>query len=197
MNVRTVCLSMTLASTLAAHAAQGLVAPAADALWPQWQARIAVQTVSLSPLTGTRLFDAAASQRGVQGGALVGDYYFAAPSFGSFRASGGLMVGSQGGIPMASVAAGPRLGLAVSHANALFNAPGGEGLGTVPYLGVGFTGAAWRSSLEITADFGMVAEHPGAAAGVGRALFGSQAMDSALRELRLSPVLQLGVRYTF
>ena len=67
----------------------------------------------------------------------------------------------------------------------------------MPYLGVGFTGAAWRGGLEISADFGLVAERPGAAIGLGRALFGSQALDGALRELRLSPVLQFGVRYAF
>jgi hypothetical protein len=32
---------------------------------------------------------------------------------------------------------------------------------------------------------------------VSRAVFGNQAMDNALRELRLSPLLQLGVRYAF
>jgi hypothetical protein len=127
----------------------------------------------------------------------MGDYYFAAPSFGSFRASGGLMVGSQGGVPLASALAGPRLGLAVNNINTLINAPGADGPGTVPYLGIGFTGAAWRNGPAITADLGMVAERPGAAGGVGRAIFGNQAMDSALREMRLSPVLQLGVRYTF
>jgi hypothetical protein len=51
--------------------------------------------------------------------------------------------------------------------------------------------------LSITADLGWVAERPGAAGQVGRALFGNQGMDSALRDLRVSPVLQLGMRYTF
>ena len=66
----------------------------------------------------------------------------------------------------------------------------------MPYLGLGFTGAAWRS-VAITADLGLVAERPSNAGGLGRAVFGNQGMDSALRDLRLSPVLQLGVRYQF
>lgn len=197
MNVRTTALSLTLGATLAAHAAEGLVPPAADTLWPQWQARITVQAVTLSALPGTRLLDLAAAQRGVQGAAVLGDYYFATPAFGSFRASGGLMVGAQGGTPLASALAGARLGLAVNSGSGLSYPAANEAPGTVPYLGVGFTGAPWRSGLQITADLGMVAEHPGAAAGVGRALFGSQTLDSALREMRLSPVLQLGVRYAF
>jgi hypothetical protein len=32
---------------------------------------------------------------------------------------------------------------------------------------------------------------------MARALFGNQGSDYSLREMRLSPVLQLGLRYTF
>lgn len=197
MNVRSLCLSLVCALAWPAHAGEGLVAPAADELWPQWQARITVQTATLLPLAASHSFDAWAPQRGVQGGALFGDYYFAKPAFGSFRASGGLMVGPQAGLPMASAAAGSRLGLAVNNGSALVNAAGSDAPGALPYLGVGFTGTAAGSGLAITADFGLVAEHPGAAWGVGRSIFGSQALDGAVRDLRLSPVLQLGVRYTF
>jgi hypothetical protein len=198
MRFRIMCLGLGLA-TLAggAMAAEGLVAPTADTLWPQWHARIAVQTASASPLTGSRWSDGNAMQRGLQGGAVLGDYYFANPSFGSFRASGGVLVGVQGGVPLISAAAGPRLGLSVSGGAAAWAGPGAETPGAVPYLGLGFTGHAWHSGLAVTADFGLVAERPGAAAGVGRALFGNQGMESAVHELRLEPVLQLGVRYTF
>ena len=196
MNMRTMALSLTLGTTLAAHAAGGLVAPAADTLWPQWQARITVQTVTLSALPGTRLLDLPAARQGLQGAAVFGDYYFAMPSFGSFRASGGLMVGAHGGTPLASAPASGRIGLAVSGGGMSY-ALGNDAPGTLPYLGLGFTGAPWLSGLQITADLGLVAENPGAAAGVGRALFGTQALDGALREMRLSPVLQLGVRYSF
>ena len=190
-------LSMTLGvMPLAAAAAGGLVAPAADALWPHWQARISMQTAAASPLSLSRWGEGGAPQRVWQGGSVFGDYYFATPSFGSFRASGGLMTGLQGGTPLFAANAGPRLGLAVQGSgNAA--APAADNPGTVPYLGFGFTGAAWRNALAVTADVGLVAERPGAAGSVGRALFGNQGFEAALREMRLAPVLQLGVRYTF
>jgi hypothetical protein len=107
------------------------------------------------------------------------------------------MTGALGGTPLASANAGARLGLAIASGGAATTAPGTESAGTVPYLGLGFTSGAWRNALAITADFGLVAERPAAAGNVGRAIFGNQGMESALRELRVSPVLQLGVRYAF
>jgi hypothetical protein len=180
-----------------AQAADGLVAPSAETLWPRWQARIAVQAASVSPLATSNLLDANNPQRSVRGGALFGDYYFATPSFGSFRASGGVISGSLAGLPLAYASAGPLLGLSVSGSALPLNTAGADGAGASPYLGLGFTGAPWRNGLSISADIGLVAEHPASALGVGRAVFGNQAMDNALRELRLSPLLQLGVRYAF
>ncbi len=191
------CL-LGLALAPAAHAADGLATPSAETLWPRWQARIAVQAASVSPLSVTGLFDGHATQRGLQGGALLGDYYFARPAFGGFRASGGLMSGSLGGMPLAqSGSAGSLLGVSLSGGLQPAYTVGAENPPALPYLGVGFSGAPWRNGLAISADLGLVAERPSAAMGVGRAVFGSQALDSALREMRLSPVLQLGVRYTF
>jgi hypothetical protein len=192
---RKLCLKLTLSVLPAtAFAGEGMVPPAADALWPQWQARIALQASEVVPLTLSRLLDGAAPQRAWQGGSVLGDYYFAMPSYGGFRASGGVMMGMQGGAPLLSASAGPRLGVAVQAGTAGMT----SGLeGAVPYLGVGFSGGAWRHALSVTADFGLVAERPGAAAGVGRALLGNAGLDSTVRELRLSPMFQLGVRYTF
>ena len=190
-------LSLSFAALpIAVHASDGLLVPAADTLWPQWQARIAVQTAAVSPLGLSRLLEGGTPHGSWQGGALLGDYYFATPSFGSFRASGGLMFGSTGGAPLLSAAVGSRLGLALQSTGSQ-PTPGAESAGTLPYLGLGFTSAAWRRSLSLTADLGWVAEQPSAAAGVGRALFGTQGKENAWRELRLSPVLQVGLRYTF
>ena len=204
MNVRKVALSMGLFSVAAtaavaaftAHAADGLVAPAAETLWPQWQARITVLTAASSSLATAGL-DSGSAPRGLQGGALLGDYYFALPALSGFRASGGLLSGGLGGLPLFSANAGPRLGLSVVGSNSPANQPGAEGPATVPYLGLGFTGALWRTGLAITADVGVVAERPTAAAGLGRAVFGTQGAERSMRELRLAPVMQLGMRYTF
>jgi hypothetical protein len=202
MRNRPVLISMGLVPLAgAAMAAQGLVAPDGQNVWPQWQARITVSTTALSPVSLTGLPDTTHNVR--QSGALLGDFYFDAPglrlpaSLGGLRATSGLMVGArglaQGGSP--TLRTGQRFGLAVQNGTASL---AGDGSGdTVPYVGVGYTGMAAKGGWGITADLGIVAENPGGAIGVGRALFGTQGLDSALRELRLSPVLQLGVRYSF
>lgn len=178
----------------AALAAEGLATPAADLLWPQWQARIAVQTAALSPLALSSLLDPSAGARSLQGGSVLGDYIFASPSFGSFRATGGLLFGNAGGAPLLAAAAGPRLGLSLQSGAS--TVPGQESPGTLPYLGLGFSSAAWLPSLSVTADLGWVAGQSASLAGGGRPLFGNQA-GSSLRDLRVSPVLQLGLRYAF
>lgn len=193
MIARRLILSLTLAVPLAATASEGLVARAPETLWPQWQARISVQTTAISPLSLSNLLDSGAPQRVWQGGSVFGDYYFAAPAYGSFRASGGLMTGLQGGAPLLSTNAGPRLGLAVQGGGNAAT-PLTDNPGTVPYLGLGFTGGVWSQALSVSADVGLVAERPGA---VGRAVFGNQGFEAALREMRLAPVLQLAVRYSF
>ena len=194
--IRSLILPLCIAAPLAAIASEGLVAPAPETLWPQWQARISVQTASASPLLLSSLLDSSAQQRVWQGASVFGDYYFAAPSYGSFRASGGLMTGQQSGAPLLSTNAGPRLGLSVQGSGGAA-APLADNPGTVPYLGLGFSRVAWGQALSVSADFGLVAERPGAAIGVGRAIFGNQGFEAALREMRLAPVLQLAVRYSF
>jgi hypothetical protein len=64
------------------------------------------------------------------------------------------------------------------------------------YVGLGYTGHA-KGGWGITADFGLAAEGNGATNLLGRSLFGTQGFDNTSRELRLSPVLQLGVSYAF
>lgn len=197
MKVRGLGLVLVLtALPLGTLAADGLVAPPAEALWPQWQARISLHTAALQPWSLSRPLDGGNAQRSWQGGAVLGDYYFATPAFGSFRASGGLMFGATGGAPLLAGTAGPRLGLAL-QTSASNSAPGGEAPGTVPYLGLGFTSVTLGNSLSLSADLGWVAGQPSAAGEVGRALFGNQGKDKAWRELQLAPVLQLGLRYSF
>ena len=198
MKIRNIWLGLAgIVALSQVHAGDGLQAPSAGNFWPQWQARISLQSGSVSPLALTPLFDGGTPQRSLQGGAVLGDYYFAKPSFGGFRASGGLLFGSQAGAPLASVAPGSRLSLALNGANLSSLGAGVDAPNAVTYFGLGFTGANWRNGLSVTADVGMVAERLGAAAGVGRALFGNQGAENALREMRLSPMLQLGLRYTF
>jgi hypothetical protein len=187
-------------SPLTVLAGTGLVPPAADALWPRWHARIAVQGAQTASRSLSTLVEGASNPVGLQGGALLGDYHFARPWFGVFRASGGLLVGAQGGAPLLSADLGPRLGLSVLRGDSPAPVPGlyaGDSTETVPYLGVGFSSDLWKSALSVRADLGVVAAQPSAALGVGRALFGNQGVERAMREMRIAPLLQLGIRYAF
>lgn len=189
-------LALGSVAPFAALAANGLAVPALDWLWPQIQARITVQTASLTPPALIRPGEHALTSRGIQGAAVLGDYVmFTRPALGSIRATSGVMLGSFGGAPTLSANAGTRLGLTVLDGGLASSS--GEAPSAVPYLGLGYSSPALWGSLSLTADVGMVAARPAGLSGVGRAVFGNQAMDQALREMRIAPVVQLGVRYSF
>ena len=179
--------------------ADGLVLAKDDEVWPQWQARITVSTATLLPVT---LLPDSSAHGGLQSGSILSDFYFDAPglrlpsSLGGLRATGGLVVGARGlaqGLSAQALRPGQRY--AVSLQSALSPLAGDPGNDAVPYLGVGYTGLASKGGWGITADLGLVAENPSRA----RALFGAggQGWDNTLREMRLSPVFQVGVSYAF
>lgn len=189
-------VALVAATVWPAWAQEGIAPPKADWLWPQVQARITVQTAALSPLGMSSLARGAEPvQRGVQGGAVFGDYVLAHPAWGSFRATSGLLLGSTAGAPVLSSMLGSHLGLTLLDGGA--SAPGATESTAHPYLGVGYDSPPLWGALSVRADIGLAAARPAGIAGVGRALFGTQATDLALRELRLSPMLQLGVRLAF
>lgn len=135
---------------------------------------------------------------------LSGDYYFsrdlndaAAPPSG-FRASGALLIRPPG-VPLSDLAwssrAATSLALPPRHP---YGAPSDPGtLSAMPYLGIGYSDYSLKSGWGFWADIGLVVQSPGSALGVGRALTGAQGLDDLVRELRLSPMLQLGVNYSF
>jgi hypothetical protein len=159
-----------------ALAADGLLPPAQGSLWPSLSARITIQTAAVSPLSLTGLSEPG---QGLRGGALLGDYVFAQPSFGSFRATGGMVLGAHGGAP-SFVAGGPA-----------------DGWQAAPYLGLGFSSPLGDSRFSLSADLGWVAETTGLGMRPNSAPLGMQGSESQRRELRLSPLLQFGMRYTF
>lgn len=173
MRARAALLSTAIFCLLAhgASAADGLATPDDRVLWPQWQARLALGGTHLVPVS---LVD----RGGLSTSAVLGDYYFDAPglrlpaSMGGLRATSGLLSTSLRG-------------------------PLGVSSETQPYLGIGYTGLAIKGRWGLTADLGLALENTAGATRLGRAVFGNQGFDSALRELRLSPVLQLGMRYAF
>ncbi len=175
------------------HAADGLSAPRADNLWPQWQARVQLQTASPLP------FGAAKAQaQELKGGAVLGDYLLAQPSFGAFRATGGIVLGSLAGAPLYRALPGQGLSLSVQGSGpqpAL--PPAADSPQPLPYLGLGFSAAPLGGGFSVSADFGLVSQSPGSSLDLGRALLGNQGVERAFRELRLSPMAQLSVRYSF
>lgn len=169
----------------AAAAADGLLPPETDQVWPRWQARAQLGATTLAPVTlagGSR-----------EAGSLLGDYYFDAPGLrirswtGGLRATGGVAFSGRG-LPL-----GPQTTLRMG-ATAL---PAGmaDDTETVPYVGLGYSGST-HDGWTFSADIGLVADRPGSLR-AGRVLFGDQPLDNALREMQFAPVLQLGVRYSF
>ena len=161
---------------------------------PHWQARFGVASpVSADPsarLQGTALH-------------LLGDYYwqgFRPARFGlsgGFRATSGLLVGERA--------------LSLAPPSALSRANTASGGGTrglrlgeaerevalaVPYVGVGYSGVSLRGGWGFTADLGLAGT--GAGLQTRRDLPAqSRGADEILRELRLTPVLQIGASYAF
>lgn len=169
-----------------AVAADGLNPPDTDQVWPRWQARAQLGATTLAPVT------LAGGMR--EAGSLLGDYYFDTPGLrirswtGGLRATGGVAFSGRG-LPLGPPST-PRLGLAAPP-------PGlADETETLPYLGLGYSTGPRDGAWSFSADIGLVADRPGSLR-PGRVLLGEQALDGALREMQLAPVLQLGLRYSF
>ena len=141
---------------------------------------------------------------------MLGDYYFARSASregdaSGFRATSGVFIGSRLGMwgGNASGALGGNLISVERHSLNLlptgYGAEGGAGseIGPVPYLGLGYSGSSLKGGWGFSADLGLMALSPGNAMRLGRAFGGGQSLDDLVRELRLSPMLQFGVSYSF
>jgi len=182
--------------------AEGLKADADSVPWARWQARVAIG-VPAAPWHGA--FDD--RQTAVGSLSLMGDYYFsrsvaAGGIANGFRATSGLIVGPRSGLwaGRPSLAAGR--GWSVDRrlfgsAASPYGAEAGSEMTTLPYVGVGYSGLSLRGGWSVSADVGVVALAPAAAVKLGRGFGGTPAVDELLRDLRLSPVIQLGVSYSF
>ena len=92
---------------------------------------------------------------------------------------------------------GPSGSRAYATASGLGGGSGSGASGPLPYLGLGYTSVSVRAGWGFSADIGMVARQPSSAIKLGRVAGGGQALDEVLRELRLTPLLNLGVSYSF
>ncbi|HSW06114.1 hypothetical protein [Aquabacterium sp.] len=168
----TLVLALTAFTAPALAGGDGLVA-SPDALGPRWQARIEVDTLpnfglwAGVPLGPTSI---------VQMTRLLGDYQLDALRFGQtggLRLTGGLLLNSR--LPMA----------------------GAEARGAWPYFGIGYAGSGLRGDWGFSADVGLAAQNPGAVSRLGGVFNGRLDLNDALRELRLQPMIRLGVTYSF
>lgn len=175
--------------------------------WPRWQGRVGL---SSGPAATWGAFDA---QDGSPLGPgyslrLLGDYYFLQHGIaasgrysGGFRATGGMIFGDRGA-PWSLLAGSPApLGGGFSTERRRFSLwnplPAADTSdGSTPYLGVGYTGlqalTATGGGWGFSADVGVMALRPRSAVRLGQ-----QGLGDLVRELQLSPLLQLGVSYAF
>ncbi len=138
---------------------------------------------------------------------VLGDYYFDRQATrdgdaSGFRATTGVFLGSRLGMwgGHAPAAVGGSF-LSVERHSFSLVAPQFLGdnadSGTAPYVGLGYSGSSTKGGWGFSADLGLLALNAGNAVRLGRVFGGGQNLDDLLRELRFSPVLQLGVSYSF
>ncbi len=202
---RTRFLALTLgllAATPAAWAQGGLrLADATrpqETAWPRWQARLGLATTASAIDPGTHWHASA--------GQLLGDYFWSglrpagASRSGGFRATGGLLLGQRSlalGTPTLSASQGMSLTLSrIARPSTGLGDVTSEPWSVAPYVGIGYSGISLRGGWGFTADVGLA----GATGGLRTrrdATFSLQGAEDLLRELRLTPVLQVGASYAF
>ncbi|MEO6362215.1 MAG: hypothetical protein ABIO71_03200 [Caldimonas sp.] len=196
----TLCLCaavvLTSFSTAARAGGEGLSANAERVPWARFDARV-VQAGTPSWRADLAPFERSGLKVG--GFGLLGDMYLSS-SPGGFRATSGVIVGARPYWSMPASSGGLAgsqkrlLGAAATSPAASAEAADHS---TVPYLGVGYSNAWPKSGWRFSADVGVVSLSPGNASGIGRVIGGSQSLDDLVRDLRLAPVFQLGVSYSF
>ncbi len=187
-----VIFGLLAAATCAAQASagDGITASPEQLRWSRWQGRM---TLAAEP-SGLRL----------NAVSLMGDYYFSGSFAGSqrvggFRATSGLMVGprTQSWLGQPGLSSGSALSIgSQAFGQAAAQPSAGDtpiDTGTLPYLGLGYTGLSLRGGWNFNADLGLLARNPGNVVTFGR----SQSLDDKVHELRVLPVLQFGASYSF
>lgn len=177
---------------------QGLVLEPTNVFGPRLQARVGVNTSSIAVADGHSV----SWQQ--QAGVLLGDYYFSRARLGEgqvssgFRATSGVLLGQRSlALSTPALAQGSTVGLTTLRQPRLAM-PGlevaAEPWAAVPYVGVGWSGLSAKGGWGVSADFGFAGRSYGSG---GLRVNGSQSLDDLLRELRLTPMVQIGVSYAF
>lgn len=209
--MRASCL-MIVTSLVAVQAAWAAPEEDGDGLattLPKLQGRVRLGMSSPAPEVSS--FPTTAGDARLSGASVLGDYYFGTRlatrdgDSSGFRATSGVYLGSRTGLWGGQTSTAPASAvLSVDRHGFSLAAPvtGGEagadgGSAAVPYLGLGYSGHSVKSGWGFSADFGLMALNPGGALRLGRAFGGNQSLDDLLRDLRFSPVVQLGASYSF
>lgn len=184
----------------------GLTVDSNNLNWPRWQGRLSLGNAA-PPAWRSSPSAAVSANPGVASLSLMSDYYLTGSLLGpkragGFRATSGVMIG-----PRSQAWAGAVPGFQRGAFNVdrrLFGQPAAALPGdastdspTLPYVGVGYTGLSPRGGWSFSADLGLVPLKPGSAVKLGSGFTGPQSLDDTLREMRWSPMLQLGVSYSF
>jgi hypothetical protein len=166
---------------------------------------------SLDSPTGLPAAAMSAASPAIVSARLLGDYYFGRPATGEgraggFRATSGLLFGPRLGAWAAAPAAAPGAATVSLERRDFGLLPGtlgamrrGDGSAAVPYVGFGYSDAFGdKGRWGVSADLGLMALRQQAGGiRLGRAPGGGPGADDTLREMRLAPLLQLGVSYSF
>jgi len=208
-NVLWICATVAAALTgVDARAeGEGLSADAERVPWARFQSRIAYAPGA----PGWRADLAPSERTGLQVGSvgLLGDVYFGstpsprAASVGGFRATSGLLIGARSAWlgtvtpPSSGLLATDRRLFGASANPFTYPAETTVDNATVPYIGIGYSNLSPKSGWHFSADLGVVSQSPGNMVRFGRVFGGSQSLDDVVRDMRLAPVVQLGVSYSF
>lgn len=202
-----------IAQATSVWAADGLgIGSSADKTpWARWQGRLSLGSASVGNSAphwrpGVSAFDSSTLK--LNSFSLMGDYYFSRASLGAnnaggFRATSGIIVGPRSSSLWAaapSLAAGGVLSVdrrLFGQSARPIGMDAGIDTATLPYLGVGYSGLSGQGGWAFSADLGLVGQSSGNAFKLGRAPSTAPSLDEQLRDMRLSPVLQLGVSYSF
>jgi len=194
-------LASVSASTaaLAIDAGDGLTVPGSMLNWDRWQSRVAVN--SDLPLWRANLNAGSSAGLQVSGLSVMSDYYFAglplgAKGAGGFRATSGVLLGAGGSV--LSGGSGSTWGLNGRNGLLPSTDTNTNDLNrTVPYVGVGYSGLTSRDGWGFAADVGLMGRSADSGVRLGRGYNNAQNLDDMLRDMRIAPVVQLGVSYSF
>ncbi len=195
--------ALTMSTGGSAWALDDGLVPSVASLGPQWQGRLALGTYS--PIAYPDAMNIDSQGLKISGASLLGDFYFSRTLIGvgsasGFRATSGLFIGTRNaslllGTPSAGLGGRPfNMDRRTVDVWGMSNTADSNGdQAPVPYVGLGYTRLARRDGWGFSADLGVMALKPGSAVKLGN----GASLDDALRDMRLSPLLQLGVTYSF